>query len=37
MYNILDFWKDDKEMVQEINIMNVINLHTPHLGSFIQY
>ena len=37
MYNILDFWKVDKEMVRETNIMNEVNLHTPHLGSFIQY
>ena len=37
MYNILDFWKVDKEMVRETNIMNDVNLHTPHLGSFIQY
>ena len=37
MYNILDFWKVDKEMVWEANIINEVNLHTPHLGSFIQY
>ena len=36
MYNILDFWKVDKKMVQETN-MNEVNLHTSHLGSFIQY
>ena len=35
MYNILDFWKVDKEMVQEIKIMNALNLHTPYSGSFI--
>ena len=35
MYNILDFWKVDKEMVRETNIMNEVNLHTSHLGSFI--
>ena len=37
MYKILDFWKVDKEMVQETNIVNEVNLNTPHLGSFIQY
>ena len=37
MYNILDFWKVGKEMVQETNIVNEVNLNTPHLGSFIQY
>ena len=37
MYNILDFWKVDKEMVQETNIVNEVNLNTPPLGSFIQY
>ena len=37
MHNILDFWKVDKEMVQETNIVNEGNLNTPHLGSFIQY
>ena len=37
MYNILDFWKIDKKMVQETNVMNEVNLHTPYLGSFIQY
>ena len=37
MYNILDFWKVDQEIVREKNIMNEVNLHTPHLGSFIQY
>ena len=36
MYNILDFWKVNKEMVRETN-MNEVNLHTPHLGSSIQY
>ena len=34
-HNILDFWKVDKEMVRETNIMNEVNLHTSHLGSFI--
>ena len=37
MYKILDFWKVDKEMVQETNIVNEVNLNTPHLGSFTQY
>ena len=37
IYNILDFWKIDKEMVLETNIMNEVNLHTAHLVSFIQY
>ena len=37
IYNILDYWKVNKEMVQETNIINEANLHTPHLGSFIQY
>ena len=37
MYNILDFWKVNKEMIRETNIMNEVNLHTSHLGSFIQY
>ena len=37
MYNILDFWKVDKKMVRETNIMNEVNLNTQHLGYFIQY
>ena len=36
IYNILGFWKVDKEMVRKTN-MNEVNLNTPHLGSFIQY
>ena len=37
LYNILDFRKVDKEVVGETNIMNEVNLPTPHLDSFIQY
>ena len=36
IYNILDFWRIDKEMVRQTN-MSEVNFYTPHLGYFIQY
>ena len=32
-YNILDFWKVDKEMIRETNIMNEVNLHMLHISA----